>query len=566
MEYAVYPIEYNHIFEEIPLPTSEYLFNLNKDDLILMTLHIVGINNRDSFSLDSSNFLRMFFQDFPNSSNLEYIKQKINILKAKENILNIPNVILTFAEPRAALLLLKDIILLPKGNKDVKTEDDYLRFLKAYLVIVGQVQTYKRNLLKSIPDFENPFCKDARIHFINGLLHLGLADYNFYDILVTQQMKTLMLNEFISSKPELNHVVESFYKEKSINSILDNLINLLIVKVYEENKFKEGQISICRQDYTKHEDMFNRIAKYFDNICIDANQLPESKEKLQDLNDFSCYKQYPVLKLNDDHYVIISQYFFTLNIYNGLHLNLRQISQKVNEKDVRRLITSEFSEQYLFYKIIDRLLFNSKNVNISGKVFDQLNDKGRPDYYIRNRKRILLFEYKDILMNRETRNTSDFSLIEDFFSTRLNEKKGIPQIIKNIRDILNQNFKLDKGYSAGNIQIYPILITQDRLFSIDGTNYILNDLFSQKIEKETILEQHKHQIKPLIVIDIDFLLILSMQLKNNLQLFLRLIHSYYTYCEINEKFISFRSYILNNKKINLNKIKRKELTKHYFHK
>lgn len=564
MEYIVYPIEFHHIFDEEPLSTEEYLKGLDKVDLILMTLHLIGIDNKDSYSLEYTNFLKMFFQDFPDSKHLQDIDKRIKKLKQTSNLQNNPDIIFTLIEPRAALLFLKDIILLPTGKKGVKTENDHINFLKAYLSQVEQVQKYKNNLLKSIPEFENPLSKDARIRFAGDLLQMGLSDYNFYDILMTQQMKVLMLDDFIKEKPQLSNIIKLFYASKNIESIFDHLLNLRIVRVYEENKFKEGQISLYKRDYVNHDNLFNRISTYFDSICIDINNPSEAEKKLEDLNDFTCYKQYPVLKLNNDHYSIISRYFFTLNIYDGLFISLLQISQKAGEKDIQRLIKSEFSEEYMFYKVMNRLLFNAKNINISGRAFYDLNDNGRPDYYVRNKKRALLFEYKDILMNKSTRNSQSFSDIENFFKTRLNETKGIPQIIKNIKDILLQDFKLDKGYNEKNIEIYPFLITQDRLYSIHGTNYILNDFFQQRIDNDNFLALKKSHIRPLTVIDIDFLLILSLELKHNLKRFLDLIHSYHIYCSNKDRFISFRNYILNSKKITLNRIDEKDLIRHYF--
>lgn len=569
MLYTVFPVAFSHIFDERPKSTKEYLSGLNKEDLILMVLHIAGINNKDSFSLGYRNFLRMFFQDFPESENPKMILQKIEELKIKSEINEGAGVVITFAEPRVALKLLKEIILMPQGGKEVKNEVDYMNFLKAYLVVSEEVQIHKRAVFDSIPVYKNSEFRKASFHFINGLLNLGLSDYNFHELHKTQLMKTLILIDFCRINSELNPILSLFNEKYKVKSLIDYVNNFWIIDVFEENKFKEGQISVTREILKNSKGTFDNLTALFSDydICIDVNRISDACIKLSDMDDFSCFKKYPVLKINPDHYVIISRYFFVVNIYNGLILKLLDIGNVERFKDLKRFLTTNFSEEIIFYKVIDQIFRdneNKKNVYITGKTFEKLKEKGRPDYYIRNNKRILLFEHKDILMNKETRDTSDYSKIEEYFQTRLNKDKGIPQIVSNIKDIFDKKYKYDKGYNVSNIQIYPILVMQDRLFSIMGTNYILNEMFKEKLRSEPVLANYLNQIRPLIVIDIDILIIFSFNYNNNLDKFLSLVNSYYKYCELNPDFSSFRDYVLNENKIDVSHINKKALNGHYF--
>ena len=120
-----------------------------------------------------------------------------------------------------------------------------------------------------------------------------------------------------------------------------------------------------------------------------------------------------------------------------------------------------------------------------------------------------------------------------------------------MEDVFSNNF-LNDNYQVCNIRIYSILIIDNRLLSLNGINYILNEWFQEQIEKSSILVNRRKQIYPLLIIDFDFLLLLSNSFKHRLGELITLFHSYQKYIRnaagTLEEYISFRNYVLNHTK------------------
>lgn len=135
---------------------------------------------------------------------------------------------------------------------------------------------------------------------------------------------------------------------------------------------------------------------------------------------------------------------------------------------------------------------------------------GAPDYYVRNGKRIFLFESKDILIKAKVKQSSNFKVINEELSIKLfqNEKgkpKAVLQILNNIRKILSQTLEFDSGFNPKNVIIHPVLILHYRIFNTAGLNKWVNFWFQDELEKLGHEGFDVSKVRPLIIIDIDTL-------------------------------------------------------------
>src|SRR5690606_24304317 len=132
-------------------------------------------------------------------------------------------------------------------------------------------------------------------------------------------------------------------------------------------------------------------------------------------------------------------------IGNGLYFKFKAINDTLPKekkvKDLYGLKTYEFSEKYILHSVLKEY-FGKRYFQRNGDELDAEYD-GAPDYYVRNGKKIFLFESKDILINAQVKQSSDFKAIDNELALKLyqNEKgkpKAVLQIINNTRKILSK--------------------------------------------------------------------------------------------------------------------------------
>src|SRR5690606_13307903 len=97
---------------------------------------------------------------------------------------------------------------------------------------------------------------------------------------------------------------------------------------------------------------------------------------------------------------------------------------------------------------------------------------------------------------------------------------GIGQLVNSINEIQEKKFRFDDYVNKKNsLEIFPILIIQDRIFQSPGINYRLNSWYSE-IVQETLKEKYtSSKIKGLTVIDIDTLIVWTPYLKQKVSNF-----------------------------------------------
>jgi hypothetical protein len=224
--------------------------------------------------------------------------------------------------------------------------------------------------------------------------------------------------------------------------------------------------------------------------------------------DFIGLRSKPLYKVHEGLYRIISPLFSLELLYNGLYWKLKETNDELTDneriKHFNGLKTLKFSEVFSLHRILKKY-FGNRYLQYSGEQLDA-NYDGAPDYYVRNGKRIFLFESKDILTTAEVKQSTDFLKIEKLLSDKLYKPKGIMQIIGNVKKALSNNLDFDKNVNPKTVVIYPILILHNRMFMIAGMNKLLNHWFNDELLK---LEQKGFDIsrvKPLVIIDIDTLI------------------------------------------------------------
>ncbi|MEL1252451.1 hypothetical protein AAEO57_01580 [Flavobacterium sp. DGU38] len=143
---------------------------------------------------------------------------------------------------------------------------------------------------------------------------------------------------------------------------------------------------------------------------------------------------------------------------------------------------------------------------------------GEPDYYIRHGNTVFLFENKDVLISKAVKSSANIdeinAVLHEKFVHDGKKAVGIGQLINSIEEIVNKSFQLDEYVnSENNLNIFPVLIIQDRIFQSPGINYRLNSWYLNIVRDKFKDKYEPNIIKGLTVIDIDTLIVWTPYLK-----------------------------------------------------
>ena len=329
-----------------------------------------------------------------------------------------------------------------------------------------------------------------------------LVNYDVKKVFTTQVLRAISFFEFLESRNDTKELLKEFYKEYDISNYQEYIKRLLPIQIAVLKKEKEAHTDI---NITQNEGKESSIS-FLNKFSIKESEL------LKDF-DFRNIRSDPMYRFDENTFRLISPLFVLELIGNGLYFKFKQINDRLPKekkvKDLYGLKTYDFSEKYILHKILKEY-FGNRYFQKNGDELDAQYD-GAPDYYVRNGKKIFLFESKDILINAIAKQSSDFREIEKelFIKLYKNEEgkpKAVLQIINNIRKILSKKLEFDSNYSTKNVIVYPVLILHYRIFNTAGLNKWINFWFQKELDKLEKEGFNISNIKPLILIDIDTLI------------------------------------------------------------
>ena len=133
----------------------------------------------------------------------------------------------------------------------------------------------------------------------------------------------------------------------------------------------------------------------------------------------------------------------------------------------------------------------------------------------------ILFFYSNpriFFIKGEIKLSYEFPLIEEALKDgRLG--KAVVQIAKNIERILLKQLKLDEDYEPSDIEILPVIIVHDSLYSAPALNYIVHYWMKEQIEilkgKAELSKAIFTNILPITIVEIDTLILFEEDFHQN---------------------------------------------------
>ncbi|OAV75568.1 hypothetical protein Barb7_00799 [Bacteroidales bacterium Barb7] len=481
-------LEFNEIFGGQMKNAEEYLRGIEKRMLIRIASYFLsGFYEDTTFLCTSGKFFSTPNSDFA-SKLYDYIRGK----KEQIGIIN----------KHASLYFLEKVLTMTDCESDEFDSETEIKIIQAYLSINTFLVSRENPLIEQIAKLDEK-AKLVGYMFYQPLAYSDFSNYDYGLEVVAQTIKAIQFFKFCEKS--LPHHLALFYKKYNCKDWKDYMKSYLSIPYNQLlNKTKEISTTVLKKD-----------DKDFDNQRLFLDKFSINNHIEQTDYDFTQIRKYPLYKENEVTYIVLFDIFSAERIYRSLYFDFKEINDTIDEeyriKSFRGTITDIYSERFILYQVLDDFFNSEKLIKLKGSDYKDYDKsiKGEPDYYARKGNDVFLFESKDILLNAEIKSSYDYNKIHDDLRKKLNEDKGVKQLCNSIKKILNKELPLDNDYGQKQINIYPILILHERIYSNTGLNSIINEWYEESIKEVKSKIEKPERIKPLIIIDLDTLLLLQ---------------------------------------------------------
>lgn len=437
--------------------------------------------------------------------------------------------------------LLKTIEYLLQHHNSCRRElsmDDKSNLFKAYLIVCDDYLIQKEEVNQ-----DGTYSADDMLKFympfelrMNTVLDIKLS-------LIELVKSKLFLVDFASNDQRFSSYIDAYIRGKHCESASKYI--LMLFSLSSELICNEKKTNIIKIDLSDSATM----CSFLDNFCINV------PDNIDEVN----IQEKPLYKVANNTYCFLYIKFFVNKFFHSLLFDLAKELENQGLIDtkktpayvqIKQLVGQKFTEQYLFYKVIDRILADKRYEKKTGEDMTKISD-GLPDFYANKGQRVFLFEFKDIQLNRKVVTSGDYDTIIKAVENELveNEKgrpKGITQLAndidKHLFDIVGKERVSEK------LQVYPILVYSDSSFDIEGFNYYLNNRFHEIIRNRNI--PSNIHVKDVLMVNIDTLIMFEKAFVDKKLKFDVLIHEYISYKNSKEQYqvVPFNKFLFQKAK------------------
>lgn len=525
-------VEFSAVFDEKPQPLEKYLQGMSQKTVLDITTFLLGFATGNSKFDSHYELLSMFFRkennDFANEVNT-----KLNALQAKyKTPIKIIN-------PATALQIF-EFAFDHLDDQEIQTPAEIeINIFKAILAqneVNTQLQEKAGDSTQHLPMPGMLFMLTLSQNFP----FFDLLNYDLREVFATQTIKSIFLFEFLSEHPDTGPLLTAYLAAFNLTEWKDFLKGVMPLMIATLKKDREAYTDIVVSPGPD----FDESTAFIEKLIL------KDEEPLQDY-DFRKIRGNPFFKVEEGVYRVIYDLFVVELIHKGLYFKLSEINNGLPQEDMiknfRSFYTDEFSERYLLYRLLASI-YQKRYVKFTGSEMKAEGYDAEPDYYIRNGRKVFLFESKDILINAEVKTTYDFGLHEPEFRKKLyyedktgkggvvkRANKAVLQLTHNIVRLLDKKFSFDQNYKANHLVIYPIVILYDRMYQVPGLNYLVNEWYQAELLNLQAQGWPIENLQPITIIDIDCLILHQDVLRNRNIVLEEVIDAYHHFVKINSK-------------------------------
>jgi hypothetical protein len=435
-------------------------------------------------------------------------------------------------------------------------------------ILMDKILANHNDLTDNIFDSKPEFTKFLKAYLICCDIHTQITESNLVDCSSEEDLQRLLLPQQIEfcdieySKDYKFEIIRIclLLEYLSNNQDTSNWVSLLLRKYNLPNweSYVRFLLDLFMGALIKEQDAtpYFRLDSENDYAYNIVRELTVSTDNYHSSNDLQGLRAKPIYHVKDLTYLIMSSNMFMDKFYQSFlfdFANILKAEKNVTKiggyPDLKSWIGDNFSESWLFYPIMNRCFDSYKHY--AGKDIKRELNGGEPDFYVRRGNNLLIFEFKDVLLNADTKHSNDYDKIcnelSELFLVSTHDKqskkektkaKGVRQLLNVISNKLPVILsKFDKVESPYGFNVYPIIVYVDRHFGCECINNIVNNLFAKEQPSHTI--DNRFKIKPLVMVPLEELTIYEDYFHRGQLNIVDLIESYY--CE--DKNLPFHKHI-----------------------
>lgn len=416
--------------------------------------------------------------------------------------------------------MLETINLLLTKQNDKRQElsaKEKSQLFKAYLIECD------KNLANKVPFDFNNYTADDMLHYYMPFTLKSNSIMAIKNVMMELVKSKLFLIDFAKSDKEFSAYIKTF-------------MSYLGCKNASEYMWYVFDIS---NQYFQHRLTTNNIDIRFGHNAVLKNILDIMSVNLCAPGEEVNIQEKPLYKVDDNVYCILFFKFFIDKFFHSLIFDLAHAVEReelINTTktpayiQLRQKIGQKFTEQFLFYTILNRILVDNGFHKYTGTELEKVFGQGMPDFIAYKSNNVFIFEFKDIQMRSDIRASQDFDKIIRFVDQSLIESEsGKPKGITQLANVIEKH--LDKTIKSwqinGRLQIYPIIVYTDSCFDIEGFNYYLNNKFKVIMSGKSI--NTNWEVQDLIMINLDTLMMFEKAFKDMAITFDAIVDDYLTY-------------------------------------
>lgn len=431
---------------------------------------------------------------------------------------------LTVFSKHNCLELLKIVFSITPNDKGCVDELQCKRTLFDALLILNERITV---------DPECPKDLDSKIRTAYQML-LTLLSYNEYtnnsnavDFMI-QCYKANVLFDFCDANETFKTLFQLFLNSLGCScwkEYVFALSRLFVLDSGNENNIK-CEIVLDPQSASYFQDK-----RVLDGFAIQENDIIDDSINV----DYVKFKEKPIICIENDTYYVIEPFFLASRIYKSIFWELKDKNGQLGvEKDFFRFYTTEFSERYLFYGVVQNMIKKTSCKSFSGISLEK-KMSAPPDYYIRDGNDVYIFEFKDMFFRKEEKVECVYEKVKEHIEQKLvckdnGKPSGVIQLVNCIVALKKGDYNvLDPNIKTGNVRVYPLLVVGDATFATPGMSVILNDYFRNNLRQHHM--EADHLIKDLTLVSVDSLILYQddvrekrKKLKDILSSYIRFLH------------------------------------------
>ena len=523
MDTKIY-IDYEMIFVDKPFSVFDYLRHLDRQNLIGVALRL--IYSDDMFS-DFKDYCAEFFcaENF-NFANECYRHLNEHIQENNRDITSIIPRTYIITSQSTALELLRQTFAINISDFVLDTpqvlQEQYL--FKAILLINQLIGHWEAPLEYNSNGETTNLCL-AKSLLCTTLNNFGSSNLKAEYIAMLQIIKGYHFFKYCEQSKIKEHL--SVFIEnngaKSWYHYLYDAIRLILFPLQN----KQGNFPRIELNTQRDGEKFLRAHSFKEDTIV----------PLETNQDYTYFKSHPLIELNDGTYLPISPIFCINHIYKSIYFEFKAINESflgtanhIKGQGLLSIFTTEFSEQTLFERYVRNAICRHRGIKKSDRDCKKEETFGHePDFYLRDGNNIILFENKDIMIPDHIVCSKQYDQLEQELDKKL-VKKGINQLIYNIKQFENKTFKWDSNL-PNKPKIYPVLVIDDSSLCAPGLNYILNEVFQQQLKCNNI----KLKVYPLAIVELDTLIAFANYFQLPNVRFKKLLEQYYDYISRNKR-------------------------------